>query len=113
MINDVYLRFKELYIETNGQILIQNFLLEKEASICIKINDNGDVLDRLIAVDDNVKKDSLYDWFSVRNIKSKYLNSNKAVGSKMIFSSNNYSLFGRIDTFPLITHKGFITFKNN
>lgn len=108
MINDVYLRFKELYIETEGKLLIQNFHLEKEPSICLKINNNGKVIDRLIVIDDTVKKDEIYDWFAIRNIKSKYLSSNKAVGSKMIFSSNNYSLFGRIDTFPLITYQSFV-----
>jgi CRISPR-associated protein Csh1 len=108
VINDIYLRFKELYLKTNGKILIQNFRLENEPCVCIKVNDNGKVLDKLIILDDFVKKDELYDWFAIRNIKSKYLNSNKAVGSKMIFSSNNYSLFGRIDTFPLITYESFV-----
>jgi len=108
MINDIYNRFKKLYIETKGKILTQNFLLEKEPSICLKIDDKGNVIEKLIAIDENVKKDDLYDWFSIRNIKSKYLNNNKAVGSQMIFSSNNLSLFGRIDTFPLITYKSFI-----
>ena len=107
MINDVYTQFKNLYIETNGKILTENFLLEKEPSICVKVDDKGRVLDKLIVVDESVKKDELYDWFSIRNIKSKYLESNKAVGNKMIFSSNNYSLFGRIDTFPFITSEGF------
>ena len=108
MINDVYLRFKELYLETDAKILVQNFLLEKDPSICLKIDDNGKVINKLIAVDETVKKDELYDWFTIRNIKSKYISSNKAVGSKMIFSSNNYSLFGRIDTYPLITFEGFV-----
>jgi len=108
MINDVYLRFKELYLETDAKILVQNFLLEKDPSICLKIDDNGKVINKLIAVDETVKKDELYDWFTIRNIKSKYISSNKAVGSKMIFSSNNYSLFGRIDTYPLITLEGFV-----
>ena len=108
MINDVYLRFKELYIETDGKLLIQNFRLEKEPSICLKIDNNGKVINRVIAIDETVKKDDLYDWFAIRNIKSKYLSSNKAVGSKMIFSSNNYSLFGRIDTFPLVTYQSFV-----
>lgn len=108
MINDLCLRFKELYIETEGKILTENLVLEKEPSICIKINDEGKILDKLIAIDENVKKGDSYDWFSVRNIKSKYLSSQKAIGSKMIFSSNNYTLFGRIDTFPLITQEGFV-----
>ena len=108
MINDVYLRFKELYLETDGKILVENFFLEKEPSICLKIDDNGKVIDKLIAIDETVRKDDLYDWFAIRNIKSKYLSNNKAVGSKMIFSSNNYTLFGRIDTFPLITYQSFI-----
>jgi len=108
MINDVYLRFKELYIETNGKLLIQNFRLEKEPSICLKIDNDGKVIDRLIVIDETVRKDDLYDWFAIRNIKSKYLSNNKAVGSKMIFSSNNYSLFGRIDTFPLVTYQSFV-----
>ena len=108
MINDVYLRFKELYLETDGKILVENFLLQKEPSICLKIDDNGKVIDKLVAIDETVRKDDLYDWFAIRNIKSKYLSSNKAVGSKMIFSSNNYTLFGRIDTFPLITYQSFI-----
>ena len=107
MINDVYLRFKELYIKTEGKLLTENLLLEKEPSLCIKIDNEGNVLDKLLALDENVKKDDLYDWFSVRNIKSKYLNSNKSVGNKMIFSSNNLSLFGRMDTFPLVTSKSF------
>ena len=108
MINDIYLKFKELYEQSNGKLLIQNFRLEKEPSICLKINNEGKVIEKLIALDDTVRKDELYDWFAIRNIKSKYLNNNKAVGSKMIFSSNNYTFFGRIDTFPLITYKSFV-----
>lgn len=107
MINDVYLRFKELYIQTDGKILISKFELEKESSICIKIDEDGKVLDKLV-VDKNVTKNELYDWFSIMNLKAKYLNSNKAVGNPMIFSNSNLALFGRIDTFPMVTKESFI-----
>jgi CRISPR-associated protein Csh1 len=62
----------------------------------------------MLIVDKNVKKNDLYDWFSIRNLKAKYLNSNKAVGNKMIFSNSNLALFGRIDTFPMVTKESFI-----
>ncbi len=58
-------------------------------------------------VDRNVNKNELYDWFNEKNIKAKYLNSNKAVGNKMIFSNSNLALFGKFNTFPLITHESF------
>lgn len=106
MINDVYLRFKELYIQTNGKILSSKFSLEKEPAICIKIDENGNVIEKLI-VDKNVRKDDLYDWFNIRSIKAKYLNNNKAVGSQMIFSNSNLALFGRFDTFPMVTLESF------
>ena len=107
MINDVYLRFKELYVHTGGKILTSKFELEKESAICVKIDEYGKIIDKLI-IDKNVKKNELYDWFSVMNLKSKYLNSNKAVGNKMIFSNSNLALFGRIDTFPMVTKESFI-----
>ena len=107
MINDVYLRFKELYVHTGGKILTSKFELEKEPAICVKIDDDGKIINKLI-IDKNVKKNELYDWFSVMNLKSKYLNSNKAVGNKMIFSNSNLALFGRIDTFPMVTKESFI-----
>jgi CRISPR-associated protein Csh1 len=106
MINDVYLRFKELYIQTDGKILSSKFALEKEHAICIKIDEDANVIEKLI-VDKNVKKDDLYDWFSIMNLKAKYLDSNKAVGSKMIFSNSNLALFGRFDTFPMVTLESF------
>ena len=111
MINDVYLRFKELYIQTDGKILTSKFELEKELSICIKIDEDGKILDKLV-VDKNVTKNELYDWFSIMNLKAKYLNSNKAVGNPMIFSNSNLALFGRIDTFPMVTKESFIKLFN-
>jgi CRISPR-associated protein Csh1 len=107
MINDVYSRFKDLYIQTNGKILTSKFELEKEPALCIKIDEDGKVLNTLV-VDKNVQKNDLYDWFSLSNLKAKYLNSNKAVGNKMIFSNSNLALFGRFDTFPMITKESFI-----
>ncbi|AHJ12407.1 hypothetical protein [Sulfurospirillum multivorans] len=106
MINDVYLRFKELYIQTDGKILSSKFALEKEPAICIKIDEDANIVEKLI-VDKNVKRDDLYDWFSIRSIKAKYLNNNKAVGSQMIFSNSNLALFGRFDTFPMVTLESF------